>query len=66
MKVAKFTNTHPLWELFIDFHSGVITDRKQRMNAKVLLHPIHYGMMDTNDAFAEALRMRKKRMKDNV
>jgi hypothetical protein len=56
----KFDNSHYLYELFIKFHSGQLSN-EARQAAKVLLHPIHYGnLFDTDDAFKEAAEVRAK------
>ena len=51
-----FDKYHPLYELFIKFHSGQL-DKKERTEAKILLFNIHYGTWDLRAAFAEAQKI---------
>ena len=54
MKLTKLTKDHYLWQLFIDFHLGLVSDRER---AKALLFPIHYGNnWDMSEAWDEIAR----------
>ena len=60
MELMKFTETNPLWDIFITFHSGGYTG-DDRTKAKALLFHIHYGNYDTTYAMSVALRIRKEK-----
>lgn len=57
-RAGVFDENHPLWSLFIRFHSNQITDPEQRRDAKALLFGVHYGNVDTQKAFVEAARVK--------
>lgn len=54
-KTQFFTEMHPLWEVFMAFHTGQIA-KEGREWFKTMLFPIHYGNWDTTAAFKEVER----------
>lgn len=55
--MTELTPDNPLWDLYIKFHTGQIKEPYSRMEAKILLHSIHYGNVDVSKAEVEISRI---------